>query len=106
VVDNNAAGGVACGHGLSTPTAADASIVYQVIGDGTGDVPFIQGLLSHLDMQWCDPIFFRLNVASRWRPDPAHDDGPTGCEAVSQRHPRAVEGEAQRRHRVGGDPRR
>ena len=33
------------------------SIAYQVIGDGPVDVFFLQGLLSHLDMQWCDPIF-------------------------------------------------
>ncbi len=33
------------------------SIAYQVIGDGPVDVLFLQGLLSHLDMQWCDPIF-------------------------------------------------
>jgi pimeloyl-ACP methyl ester carboxylesterase len=33
------------------------SIAYQVIGDGPVDLFFLQGLLSHLDMQWCDPIF-------------------------------------------------
>jgi hypothetical protein len=33
------------------------SIAYQVIGEGPVDVFFLQGLLSHVDMQWCDPIF-------------------------------------------------
>jgi pimeloyl-ACP methyl ester carboxylesterase len=45
------------------------SIAYQVIGDGPVDVFFLQGLLSHLDMQWCDPIFaaflHRLASSSR-----------------------------------------
>jgi len=45
------------------------SIAYQVIGDGPVDVFFLQGLLSHLDMQWCDPIFsaFLHRLASRAR---------------------------------------
>ncbi len=45
------------------------SIAYQVIGDGPVDVLFLQGLLSHLDMQWCDPIFsaFLYRLASRCR---------------------------------------
>jgi pimeloyl-ACP methyl ester carboxylesterase len=45
------------------------SIAYQVIGDGPVDVFFLQGLLSHLDMQWCDPIFsaFLHHLASRAR---------------------------------------
>jgi pimeloyl-ACP methyl ester carboxylesterase/class 3 adenylate cyclase len=45
------------------------SIAYQVIGDGPVDVFFLQGLLSHLDMQWCDPIFsaFLYRIASRCR---------------------------------------
>jgi class 3 adenylate cyclase/pimeloyl-ACP methyl ester carboxylesterase len=33
------------------------SIAYQVIGDGPVDVLFVQGLMSHLDLQWCDPVF-------------------------------------------------
>jgi pimeloyl-ACP methyl ester carboxylesterase len=45
------------------------SIAYQVIGDGPVDVFFVQGLLSHLDMQWCDPIFatFLHRLAGRSR---------------------------------------
>ena len=40
-----------------------------MIGDGPVDVFFLQGLLSHLDMQWCDPIFsaFLHRLASRAR---------------------------------------
>jgi pimeloyl-ACP methyl ester carboxylesterase len=40
-----------------------------VIGDGSVDLFFLQGLLSHLDMQWCDPIFsaFLYRIASRCR---------------------------------------
>jgi pimeloyl-ACP methyl ester carboxylesterase len=33
------------------------SIAYQVIGDGPVNVLMVQGLLSHLDLQWCDPLF-------------------------------------------------
>ena len=45
------------------------SIAFQVIGDGPVDVFFLQGLLSHLDMQWCDPIFsgFLHRLAARSR---------------------------------------
>ena len=45
------------------------SIAYQVIGDGPVDVFFLQGLLSHLDMQWADPIFSRFlhRLAARSR---------------------------------------
>ena len=45
------------------------SIAYQVIGDGPVDVFFLQGLLSHLDMQWADPIFsgFLHRLAARSR---------------------------------------
>jgi pimeloyl-ACP methyl ester carboxylesterase len=42
------------------------SIAYQVIGDGPVDLLMVQGLLSHLDLQWCDPLFanFLHQVAS------------------------------------------
>jgi pimeloyl-ACP methyl ester carboxylesterase len=45
------------------------SIAYQVIGGGPVDVFFLQGLLSHVDMQWCDPIFsaFLHRLAARSR---------------------------------------
>jgi len=33
------------------------SIAYQTIGAGPVDVVFIQGMMSHLDLQWCDPLF-------------------------------------------------
>ena len=33
------------------------SIAYQVIGSGPVDAFFEPGLLSHLDLQWCDPLF-------------------------------------------------
>src|SRR4026209_498044 len=33
------------------------SIAYQAIGDGPVDVLFLQGLLSHLHMEWCGAIF-------------------------------------------------
>jgi pimeloyl-ACP methyl ester carboxylesterase len=33
------------------------SIAYQVIGDGPVDLVFVPGLISHLDLQWCDPVF-------------------------------------------------
>ena len=45
------------------------SIAYQVIGDGPVDLFFLQGLLSHLDMQWFDPIFsaFLYRIAAHCR---------------------------------------
>ena len=33
------------------------SIAYQTVGDGPIDVLFIQGMISHLDLQWCDPLY-------------------------------------------------
>jgi pimeloyl-ACP methyl ester carboxylesterase len=33
------------------------SIAYQVVGDGPVDLVFVPGLISHLDLQWCDPVF-------------------------------------------------
>jgi pimeloyl-ACP methyl ester carboxylesterase/class 3 adenylate cyclase len=33
------------------------AIAYQVVGDGPVDLMFIPGLISHLDLQWCDPLF-------------------------------------------------
>jgi pimeloyl-ACP methyl ester carboxylesterase/class 3 adenylate cyclase len=49
--------------------SAGCSIAYQVIGDGPVDLFFLQGLLSHLDMQWCDPLFsaFLHRLAARSR---------------------------------------
>jgi hypothetical protein len=31
-----------------------------VIGDGPVDLLMVQGLLSHLDLQWCDPLFAKF----------------------------------------------
>jgi pimeloyl-ACP methyl ester carboxylesterase/class 3 adenylate cyclase len=33
------------------------SIAYQVIGDGPPTVMLVQGLMSHLDLQWYDPLY-------------------------------------------------
>lgn len=33
------------------------SIAYEVIGNGQMDLVFIPGLVSHLDLQWSDPVF-------------------------------------------------
>ena len=33
------------------------TIAYQVIGEGPVDLMFIPGLISHVDMQWADPLF-------------------------------------------------
>jgi pimeloyl-ACP methyl ester carboxylesterase/class 3 adenylate cyclase len=33
------------------------AIAYQVVGDGPVDLLFVPGLISHLDLQWCDPVF-------------------------------------------------
>ena len=62
-------GGCACAAEDSVRRQRGMSIAYQVIGDGPVDVFFLQGLLSHLDMQWCDPIFsaFLYRLASRAR---------------------------------------
>jgi pimeloyl-ACP methyl ester carboxylesterase/class 3 adenylate cyclase len=45
------------------------AIAYQVIGDGPVDLVLVPGLISHLDLQWCDPIYsdtlLRLATFSR-----------------------------------------
>jgi pimeloyl-ACP methyl ester carboxylesterase/class 3 adenylate cyclase len=33
------------------------SIAYQTVGDGPVDILFVQGMISHLDLQWCDPLY-------------------------------------------------
>ena len=37
-----------------------ARIAYQVFGDGPVDVLFVQGFVSHADLQWGDPLFARF----------------------------------------------
>jgi class 3 adenylate cyclase/pimeloyl-ACP methyl ester carboxylesterase len=37
--------------------SAGCSIAYEVIGHGSLDVVFVPGLVSHLDLQWSDPVF-------------------------------------------------
>jgi pimeloyl-ACP methyl ester carboxylesterase/class 3 adenylate cyclase len=37
--------------------SGEYSIAYQVIGEGPIDVLLVPGMMSHLDMQWCDPLF-------------------------------------------------
>jgi pimeloyl-ACP methyl ester carboxylesterase len=36
------------------------SIAYQVVGDGPVDVLFSPGFISHLDLQWADPVVSRV----------------------------------------------
>ncbi|TXI57912.1 adenylate/guanylate cyclase domain-containing protein [Mycolicibacterium mageritense] len=45
------------------------SIAYQVLGEGPTDVLLVQGLISHLDLQWCDPVFanFLYSIAAHCR---------------------------------------
>ena len=40
--------------------SGDASIAYQVIGDGPRDVVFIPGFCSHLDLMWGEPAYARF----------------------------------------------
>jgi pimeloyl-ACP methyl ester carboxylesterase len=37
-----------------------ARIAYQVFGDGPIDLLFVQGFISHADLQWGDPLFARF----------------------------------------------
>jgi pimeloyl-ACP methyl ester carboxylesterase/class 3 adenylate cyclase len=45
------------------------SIAYQVVGDGQPDLIFIPGLVSHLELQWTDPVFAQTleRLAARCR---------------------------------------
>ena len=45
------------------------SIACQVLGEGPFDLFFVPGLMSHLDLQWCDPLFagFLYQLASSSR---------------------------------------
>jgi len=63
------AGGCAVRPRTQYADSGGCSIAYQVIGDGPVDLFFLQGLLSHLDMQWCDPIFsaFLYRIAAHCR---------------------------------------
>lgn len=49
--------------------SGDVHIAYQVLGDGPGDIVFVPGLLSHLDLTWEDRtlarFFRRLSSFSR-----------------------------------------
>ncbi len=69
IVGNNSMRGCRVRPRTQYVDSTGCSIAYQVIGDGPVDVFFLQGLLSHLDMQWCDPIFaaflHRLASSSR-----------------------------------------
>src|SRR6202051_1947991 len=35
--------------------SGDVSVAYQVLGDGPGDLVYVWGWISHLDLQWMDP---------------------------------------------------
>lgn len=69
------------------------SIAYQVTGDGPTDVLLVQGLISHLDLQWCDPVFsqFLHALAARYRlilmdqRGVGLSDGPGFIASVDQR---------------------
>src|ERR1700758_1271582 len=40
--------------------SGDVSVAYQVLGSGPLDVVLVMGWLSHLDVQWTDPVLARF----------------------------------------------
>ncbi|HEX5991285.1 MAG TPA: alpha/beta hydrolase, partial [Thermomicrobiales bacterium] len=40
--------------------SGDVSIAYQILGDGSLDLVFVMGWVSHLDMFWEEPRFARF----------------------------------------------
>src|SRR5260370_1869297 len=54
---SSAVGGMRMSQVTRYGDSGGQSIAYQVIGDGPPTVMLVQGLMSHLDLQWCDPLF-------------------------------------------------
>src|SRR5262245_1558707 len=40
--------------------SGEINIAYQIVGDGSLDLVFVPGFISHLDLQWADPRIARF----------------------------------------------
>ena len=60
VSDSLPLGGVGAAPPVSYARSGDVNIAYQVIGDGTLDLVFVMGWVSHLEYFWREPRFSRF----------------------------------------------